>query len=749
MVRFAKGLGRDGLAGFGVAPLVLPVFAGTLFVSALLLFWVQPMFTKMVLPLLGGAPAVWNTAMLFFQTMLLGGYAYAHLTTRLLRFRYQVLLHLAVLAAALAFLPLGVADGWTPPLDGTPLPWLIGLYGVSVGLPFFAISATAPLLQRWFSHTGHETAGDPYFLYGASNVGSILALFAYPVVLEPALTLAGQSWAWTVGYAALCMMIAAAALLLFRQAGDFGASAAAADTVSTDRSAASVGWARRAHWTFLAFVPSSLLLGVTTHITTDVAAAPFLWVIPLALYLLTFVITFARRPVLAHAWMLKIQPVFMILGAMFFWATNPFYLLLPMHLAVFFVAAMVCHGELIGRRPGTGHLTEFYFWMSFGGMLGGVFNALLAPMVLDSVAEYPLMLALACLARPWPKSAIRAIRRIDWLAPVAVGTLLLVSDIILGRPVTADNDLALAMLIVVVPVLAFLSRRRPAGLALTVGTLLVFGPIVMHRGETLVRDRSFFGVNSVRALEDGDFHIMMHGTTHHGAQYRDAERRRLPTAYYYPTGPIGRVFESLNASRSLRRVGVVGLGSGGLSCYRRDGQHWTYYEIDPVVTELARDLRYFHHLAECAPEARIIHGDARLSLQRQPDENYDLLISDAFSSDSIPVHLVTREAIQLYFDKLVADGVLVMNISNRNIDLEPVLAEAIAQLGLEARIAHFRPSEEERANSALSAIWVVVVRPGGLGFLDGEEGWSELRREPGTRAWTDDYSNIIGALRWW
>ncbi len=744
MLGSANRHSRIGQLGWTAAFGVLPVFAATLFVSALLLFWVQPMFTKMVLPLLGGAPAVWNTAMLFFQAMLLAGYAYAHLTSRFLRFRWQVLLHLVVLTVAILTLPLGVAEGWSPPSSGTPVPWLIGLYGVSVGLPFFAISATAPLLQRWFSHTGHETAEDPYFLYAASNVGSILALFAYPVVMEPMLTLDGQSWAWTIGYAALCVMIATCAVKVFRRVGDFqmprGEAAAPAEAP---------GWRRRAHWVFLAFVPSSLLLGVTTHITTDVAAAPFLWVIPLALYLLTFVLTFARRPPLPHHRLLQIHPFVMVVGAAFFWAHNPFYLLLPLHLLVFFVAAMVCHGELIGRRPAASHLTEFYFWMSFGGMLGGVFNALLAPMLLDSIAEYPLVLALACLARPWPRDKMRAARRIDWLAPVLVGLFLLVADIILGQSVTPDSNTAIILLFIVLPLLAVLSRHRPGGLALGVGTLLVFGPIVMHGGETLVRDRSFFGVYSVRSEQAGAFHILMHGTTHHGGQYRDADRRRLPTAYYYPTGPVGRLFDALNEARPPRRVGVIGLGSGALSCYRRDGQMWTFYEIDPAVTALAQDLRYFHHLAECAPGARVVHGDARLSLEAEPDAQYDLLISDAFSSDSIPVHLVTREALQLFVRKLTEDGVLVINISNRNIDLEPVLGELAEQIGLSARIFHFRPSAEEKANSALNASWVVMTRPGDDTFLDGDEGWRPMRRDPGTRPWTDDYSNIVGALRWW
>ena len=739
--------GRIRQLAVNVAVGVLPVFVATLFLSALLLFWVQPIFAKMVLPLLGGTPAVWNTAMLFFQTMLVAGCAYAHLASRLLGFRWQVVLHLAMLIVVVFTLPFGLAEGWLPPSDGMSVPWLIGLHGVSIGLPFFVISATVPLVQRWFSLTDHKMAQEPYFLFAASGIGSILALFAYPAILEPALTLTGQSWAWTIGYAALCMTIAGCAVKVFRGAGAFRAEAKEAAPTATPSEP--IAWGRRAHWLFLAFIPSSLLLGVTSHITTDVAVAPFLGLMPVALYLLTFVLTFARRPILPHRRLLQVHPLIMILGATFFWASGPVYLLLPLHLLVFFVAAMACHGELISRRPAASHLTEFYFWMALGGMLGAVFNALLAPALLDSIAEYPLVLALACLARPWPADKMRALRRIDWLAPATVGVYLLVVSVILGHSVSSDSSFAIALMFLLLPVLTFLSRRRPGGLALGIGTLLIFGPIVMHDGEILVRDRSFFGVYSVRARDAGAYHLLMRGTTHQGAQHRDVGRWRLPTAYHHPTGPAGRLFEAVNADRSLRRVGVIGLGSGALSCYRRDGQSWVFYEIDPTVTALAQDLRYFQHLAECAPGSRVIHGDARLSLKSEPDGHFDMLIGDAFSTGPVPVHLLTREALRLYVDKLAPNGVLVINISNRNIDLEPMLRELSEQLDLSAKIAHYHPTPEEFANSALDASWVVMTREGEDGFLDGEEMWSELRKEPGTRAWTDDYSNIVGALRWW
>ena len=399
------------------------VFTATLALSAVLLFWVQPMFAKMVLPLLGGTPAVWNTSMVFFQAVLLAGYAYAHFSTRLLDVRRQSLLHLILLVCAFVVLPIAVATDWSPPTEATPVIWLITLLLVSIGLPFFALSATAPLLQKWFSHTRHTDASNPYFLYAASNFGSILALLAYPVLFEPFLGLIEQSRTWTFAYGGLVVLMAACAYLLRRY---FAPDAQHRHHVAATDLKANVDWKLRLQWIILAFVPSSLLLGVTTHITTDVASVPLLWVMPLALYLLTFVIVFSKRPAIPHKWIVLIHAYLVLLFVIALYVpVLSIRVTLILHLGMFFVTAMLCHGELATHRPVASHLTEFYLWMSFGGVLGGGFNALLAPLIFSTNAEYPIAIVLACALRPTLAEGRRGRWTLDIILPVLVGAVLL------------------------------------------------------------------------------------------------------------------------------------------------------------------------------------------------------------------------------------------------------------------------------------------------------------------------------------
>jgi hypothetical protein len=389
----------------------VPLFAATLFLSALLLFWVQPLVAKMMLPLLGGAPAVWNTAMMFFQLVLLAGYGYAHLLTHAVPPNRQAWFHGAVLLAAATALPFTIGDQ-TPPTDADAAVvalWLVGRLAVVVGLPFFALSASAPLLQSWFTRTGHATAGDPYFLYGASNLGSLVALLAFPLALEPLTTLSLQSRMWMVVFAALVVMVAACAFAAWQASAPMAEATAPASEAAAVP-AASV-WRSRALWIVLAFAPSSLLLGVTSYITTDVASAPLLWVIPLALYLLSFVVTFARRPWIGMDWSLSGQAASLcFLLLLYMMPTPPLGLVIPAHYLAFFFIALVCHGVLAARRPEASRLTEFYFCLSLGGALGGVFNALIAPVVFSSTYEYPLALILACVLRAAAGPAARLTR---------------------------------------------------------------------------------------------------------------------------------------------------------------------------------------------------------------------------------------------------------------------------------------------------------------------------------------------------
>src|SRR5262245_1621125 len=550
------------------APLVLPLYALTLFLSAFLLFAVQPMFTKSVLPLLGGSAAVWNTAVVFFQGTLLLGYGYAHLSTRFLGPKAQALAHGAVLLLGALALPLGVAAGWNPPQGETQIPWLIGLLAASIGLPFFAVSATAPLLQKWFAHTDHAAAGDPYFLYGASNLGSLAALLSYPFLVEPALGLAAQSWAWTAGYAGLALAIAACAATLLRRYRGQGAPPLAEGEAGL---VAEIGWALRARWLALATVPSALLLGVTLHIGAEIVAVPLLWVVPLALYLVTFVLAFARRPLLAPVWVRRAQVVAVVLVVGMFQAGAPGPLfLVALHVAALFLTALACHGELARLRPTAAHLTEFYLWMSVGGVLGGVLASIVAPLVFDGVLEYPLALCAALCLRPAPERAGGlarlltprggpaarrwAERALDLALPALLAGLFALetgngesrvrawAQALAGAAAPPERA-AFALALLVALALAPLARRPLRfGLGFLVALRFAAPSVLGDPPERLLRGRSFFGVYSVMGAElpFGRFHWLLNGTTNHGVQNLD--RPLSPTLYYTREGPVGQFF---------------------------------------------------------------------------------------------------------------------------------------------------------------------------------------------------------------
>ncbi|MGH6932355.1 MAG: spermidine synthase [Dongiaceae bacterium] len=724
---------------------VLPLFASTLFTGALLIFWVEPMFTKMVLPLLGGSPSVWNTAVMFFQGVLLAGYSYAHFLTKLRSHRAQAILHLTVLAAATVCLPVVVAPGWTPPSDGTPILWLLGLLAYSLGLPFFAIAATAPLLQRWFVISGHESARDPYFLYGASNLGSLVALLSYPALVEPQLRLGEQSWGWSAGYGLLMILVGLSALSIWR------AQASVPDhSTETAQPSVTVEWRRRIHWMFLAFAPSSLLLGVTTHMSTDIAAIPLLWVVPLTLYLLTFVIAFARRPMLRHDRMIRIQPFLVLSLAAGFWFHLPPAIGFPLHLATFFVTTMVCHGELNRCRPETRHLTEFYFWMSFGGLLGGAFNVLAAPLMFNGVLEYPIALALACMLRPRPSDQTSWLGKPELLLPAAILAFVPLKFGAAAIGIDPSRAAFVVFCLLFACGLPFLVRRRPLAFGGGIAACLLTGSFLLESNDLLTRERSFFGIHTVKRDSSGQFNLLIHGTTVHGAELLDASRRREPQTYYLRDGPFGQIMAALAPLGRPANVAIIGLGLGSTTCYKAPGQRWTVFEIDPVVERLARDTRYFHFMADCAGDTRVVIGDGRLSLTREPDGTFDLLALDAFSSDAIPMHLMTREALRLYFDKLSFGGIIALHISNRTLNLEPVVANLAFDAGAVALIQRFRPDDELRAdNLAKGTDWVLLARQkADLAFIADDPRWSALAPRPVYGLWTDDFSNVLEIYRW-
>jgi hypothetical protein len=732
--------------------LILVVFIAAVFTSALLLFAVQPMFTRMVLPRLGGSPSVWSVAMVFFQSMLLAGYAYAHLLTKAVPASLAVALHLVLLVAASLTLPLSIAPGWgEPPATGEG-PWLVGLFTVSIGLPFFALSANNPLLQAWFVRTGHRDAANPYFLYAASNVGSFLALLSYPLLLEPMLPLCAQLSLWSGGFYLLIALIAACAWFLLNTPNKDTAAAAS-------QAAAPPAWSELGRWVFLAAVPSGLLVAVTAHISTDVAAAPLLWVIPLALYLLTWVLVFQTRPLVPHRWMLQLQPFAIVAVVALFAISEDENLVLTfsVHLLAFFIIAMACHGELARRRPHPAHLTAFYVSLSLGGMMGGLFAGLIAPQLFSWIAEYPILIVLSILCRPkvpvlgaGPSLGERAF----WIVAIIVAGALLIPAAAFGWTPSETGAKIIAWVIAALAVLALALARDPWRFAFAIA--VAFGltrlyPYEPGRFETV---RSFFGVHKIQETPDGRYRVLMHGTTIHGAQrIRDGTAqaytvRPEPLTYYHARSPMAWAIAALRGRKGgPLRVAAIGLGTGSLACHRTSGEAWRYFEIDPDVIRIARDPQRFTFLRDCAPDMPIVQGDARLTLAREPDGAFDLIILDAFSSDSVPVHLLTREAMALYKAKLAPGGAVMMHISNRHLELASVVAGIANANGLKTWVNYDEDNEDREDEYIFSS--TVAISAGNeadLGGLAAREEWGVEEPDPAQTVWSDDYSNIPGAI---
>jgi hypothetical protein len=720
------------------------LFAATLFCSALLLFAVQPMFAKMVLPSLGGAPSVWSVAMVFFQGALLVGYGYAHLIARRLTVGQGALVHLGVLAAAALTLPIGLAQGFgTPPSSGIGL-WLVTLFAASIGLPFVALSASAPLLQSWFAASGHPQARNPYVLYAASNLGSFAALLLYPLLIESLLPLRAQAWVWSAGFAGLAVLIAVAAVISARGAGEVNAPLATAGTATLRD---------RLSWTALAAIPAGLVIAVTAYISTDVAAAPLLWVLPLALYLLTFVAVFREKSWFSHSIVIRVVPFLAAPLAITLLGGDREYWLATMlvNLLALFVLALLCHGALYARRPAPARLTEFYLWTSFGGVIGGVFAGLLAPYIFSRTYEYPILVVAALLTLPgaFGGTATQFLRRI-WPA-LAVAALALVQPLVADVRLPAEFALPLQVGLVLLAGWMLLQRRDPARLAaLAVAGFVITG--AWQPGLNVIETtRSFFGVHRVVEISDGTHRLLHHGTTIHGAErVRDADGARVtgrpePLTYYYFGGPISEAIAAARAVQGgLKSVAAVGLGAGSLACHQKSGESWTFFEIDPEVVRLARDPNVFRFLSSCPPSA-IVLGDARLTLAASPRQ-YDLIVLDAFSSDAIPTHLLTREALRGYLARLTPHGVIVAHISNRHMELAKVVAAVGAAEGLVTFVKADDKANQFTTDFHAAALVAVLARADAdLGRLPQTEGWR--RENAGDVApWTDDYSNIIGAI---
>ena len=747
----------------GRRSLLLLTYAAAIFVSAALLFAVQPMFTKLVLPRLGGAPSVWSVAMVFFQTMLLAGYAYAHVLTRYLPGRRSVLIHLAVMGLAAFSLPLTIGTG-RPPADGEIF-WLLGLFTTSIGLPFFALAANGPLLQAWFGRTDHPDAGDPYFLYAASNVGSFLALLSYPTVVEPLISLSAQTRLWTLGFWVLIALIMASGALLWRTLAGAPRSAAAEPTAPAP-AAPAPSWRDGLTWCALGAVPAGLLIAVTAHISTDVAAVPLLWVLPLALYLLTFVIVFQRRPLIPHRLAVGLQPLFILtlVGVLILDPVRLLALLgvgdldpvkviiavIGVHCAVFFVNALVCHGELARRRPAARHLTVFYLWLAAGGTIGGIATGLVAPLTFSWVAEYPILIVLAALCRPGLALPTNRLGRQIMLGGLAVTVLLMIA---FKQFHPEFEETRFNWVIGSFLAMSALFWRAPVPFAATIAVALFINQTYVEVNGS-ISVRSFFGVHKVADSEDGRFRVLSHGTTLHGAE-RIRDRDGKPVSgrpdilmYYYDGSAMAQVMDAVRARNAGPiRYAVVGLGAGSLACRAKPADTVHYYEIDPAIIHIARDSGLFRFLSACRPDVPIMVGDARLTLADAPDGAYDIIYVDAFSSDAIPIHLITREAMAIYLRKLAPHGIAVIHVSNRFLELASVVTGIAGANGAVARVNDGSDFVEKESEYLFVGTVVAVARNDlDFGALAFSNYWPRQTPDPSQWVWTDDYSNVVGAV---
>lgn len=728
--------------------LALVCYTAAIFLSALLLFSLQPLFTRLVLPRFGGASSVWAVSVFFYQSALLTGYALAHLMARRLSPFTSATVQLALLLLAIAALPIHLPAAWAEPPPGQSYLWLTGALVTGVGLPFLVLSINAPLLQAWFGSLRHPRSDDPYFLYAASNAGSLSALIAYPFLIEPLMTLQSQSRLWSFGFAAILPLIAAcgAFIALARPQDEARTAETEPDVVSGGPPA----WSARLVWAALAFIPSALVVAFTTFVTTDLASTPLLWTLPLALYLATFIVTFRRAQFISRQHLTMLQPF--VVAASFValewlgdlsWLTG-----LIIATLAYLLTCLIAHGQLYALRPGKSHVTEFYLWISIGGVFGGLFAAIIAPLAFTEILEFQLLLALGLLCRPDVRALLSSPRTLAGIAAAACLMALIAAaishELIPRRPETR-------FIVITLCAVAFLASSYWPRLQLLALSALVAGFLVIPRHHVPVHAvRTFHGAHRVVADDEGRRHLLFHGTTLHGAQtVRGADGKPVsdpvPQAYYQSGGALDfaiRLARSAGGPKSNLKVGVAGLGAGAMACHGRPGDRWTFFEIDPAIVEIATNPAYFSYLANCRPDAGIVLGDARLSLAKEPEGEFDFLLIDVFSSDAIPVHLMTVEALALYVSRLSERGLLALHISNLNLDLPPVV-EANAALipGLKGVYLEGGPGA-----LAVDAQVVLLSRHADILLPAVTRAHGRPLGKPGVRAWTDDHASILSAL---
>ncbi|WP_416953109.1 spermidine synthase [Nocardioides sp. T5] len=713
------------------------LFAATSLLGAALMFMVQPLAAKLILPSFGGSATVWSTSSLFFQVLLLVGYVYAHISSRRLGAWWQPRMHVLVLLVPLLFLPVTLPLDAAPAADSSPVLWLLRTLILMVGVPFVVLSATGPLIQRWYSWSRGPRADDPYFLFAGSNLGSFIGLLSYPFVLEPLLSLTQQRWLWSILMCAFIVLMVACACVVRAP------RVVVVEEVSTPGGAGPVT-ATVLTWCGLAFLPSCIMLAVTAHISTDVAPIPLVWVVPLALYLLSFIAAFARTSRRPPMTLTRVAVASAVLSGVISLAgpALPIWLIVVVDLMTVTLVSFAAHARLAATRPGAEHLTLFYLVISIGGAIGGVVNGFVAPLLTNRVWEYGLSLA----AVPLLLIGI-AVRRRTWIshrynpafrtvALTLVTCVVLVTAAVLMSAVASNGTIAIAAAVGMTATLAWLVSHNPTvlSLCLAAGTAALG---VQAMTSSIALERTFYG--SYRLVDADGQHRLIHGTTVHGTQFKDA-RRTEPTAYYAEAGPLGGIMGTLDHQRTA----VVGLGAGAIATYGRRGDHFTFFEIDPVIEDLATNPDYFSYLPNSAAEVDVVVGDGRLKLAEQPAGTFDLIVLDAFSSDSIPVHLLTTEAMREYVDRLAPGGSLVVHISNRIFDLEPVLAASATDLGWQA--ARGVGSGDSDGDEVPSKWIAITPNAEAAHRLVDLPGWSELlSTDPVT--WTDNYASVLSVLQ--
>lgn len=718
-----------------VTKVATPLFGLVIFTAAALLFAIQPMVAKKLLPEFGGSSRVWLISLFFFQAALLLGYSYAHFSYAWLG-RKHIWVHLVLAALVLWWLPLETSQ---PDMNlASPSIQLLAALGLSVGFPFFVLSATSPLLQAWWSKIkGGEQ--EPYFLYSASNAGSLLALLAYPFLLELWFPISIQMRWWNWGFALFGALLIVAAILTFRATREHSPSRtqAAHSTTSTPN------WSARLGWVLLAALPSSLLQSVTLYFSTDLAAAPLLWVVPLAIYLITFIIAFGRFDKRPSGLQVRITGFALILSAALLLSQtyDPAALLFAVYAITLFLAALLAHQKLANARPLPQFLTEYYLWISLGGVLGGAANAFVAPLIFNDVWEFPLGLALAGLVvagKPELRRNFFALAA----APAAM--------VIFSRLIFADQDSAnfvsrlLGTGLPLVLIYLSMAVRGAFGFALGLWMLASVLAYVNPGNTVLVQERGFFGVHRVIKNKDLDAHDLQHGTTLHGRELQGSQHS-VPSTYYHATSPLGELL----ITKPQENWGIIGLGAGSLAAYLKPGGRLTYFEIDPIVADLATDERYFRTVqaASRRGEVKIKLGDARLTLAESPAQAFSLLLVDAFSSDSIPLHLVTLDAMDLYTSKVTDDGLLIFHISNQYIDLRAILARIALERGWHARFALDAVYSKAQAQQGkIASGWLAIALSKNADQMLNPQRWIPLAGHPETPLWTDDKSSLLQAI---